>query len=265
MKLTNKNYFSPSNTAISNSKVKDFLVGKEYYYHKHIKRDHPASDSEALKIGSILDKIAQQGTVTHFKRFYQVAVKKSENADRFTKQKTKNPDHILTNRQYDLILGMAEKMINSPWYKSYGRNTQSQVALWDKFSDVGICGLLDWLTIDGDTAYIDDLKTAPNDAIFSTTSWFHQCKRFDYFRQMAVYKYLVHQSYPNVKKVVCRHAVIGKDAYHPTRLFVIPDEFLEEPLKEFFSVATEITHTKDWIPRLPDWTQAQTLDIELEY
>lgn len=278
MPLTQKNYFSASNTAISNSKVKDFLIGKEYYYHKHVVCDLIEPPTEALIIGSILDKIAQQGTLTHFRRLYQTPVKKSDNAERFAKQKSKNDKYILTRRQYDMIEGMAQKLLASPWYKGYGENTNKQVPLEMNIDSVSlgyplngvnidssfnVCGLLDYLTIDGDVAYIDDLKTAPNDALYSTTSWFQQCKRFDYFRQMAVYRQLVLANYPNIKQVVCRHAVIGKENYHPTKLFIIPDELLAEPLNEFIEVAKQIVMTTDWVEQLPSWESAEILDKDL--
>jgi hypothetical protein len=207
-----------------------------------------------------------------------VSVKKSENAERFAKQKSKSDKYILTRRQYDMIEGMATKMLASPWYKWYGEKTKKQVPLmanldmiYDKgglddlrvYNRIKICGLLDFLTIDGDTAYIDDLKTAPNDALYSTTSWFQQCKRFDYFRQMAVYRHLVWANYKDIKQVVCRHAVIGKENYHPTKLFIIPESMMAGPIEEFVEVAKQIATTTDWTEQLPDWSRAETLDEEL--
>ena len=119
IQLTNKNYFTTANTAISSSKVKDFLKSKEMYYHRYVEGNLPSDDSPSIMMGRILDKIMWQMTMYHFYRTYKKSVRKKDNEEEFNKQKDIDSRRILTPAMYDAIEGMAKKILKAPFLEFY--------------------------------------------------------------------------------------------------------------------------------------------------
>lgn len=270
-KITDKNYHSPLNTAISTSKVKDFLKSKELYYRKHIEFSAPSLDSPSMKTGRIIDKILEQMTLHQFKRSYTTSVKKKDDKELFEKQKTMDQDKILSPANYEAIINIADKALRSPFldfYRDRKNKTEKQKVciqkVDSKFHDVDICGMLDRFTISGNIAYIDDYKTSAASGIKDPQRWYYVCLSYNYFMQMAVYKWLIEQEYPEIENVVCRHVVFGTSKFDmfPIKLFVIPNSLLVEPLKLFFETVVAIKEEKDWIDKLPSWEDAEELPEE---
>jgi len=295
VELTRDNYHTTENKSISSTKVKDFLKSKELYYKRHIEGSIKSDDTTSITLGRIVDKVLEQGTLHFFHRTYQLKVLKKVDKDLFNKQK-KIERRILPPAMYHAAIAICEKVLRSPFYKWYGdrklksmkqlilqqpyrfesksvkndiRDTQDKkigITTIAKIENVSICGMLDRLTFDKDTAYIDDYKTSAMSQMKSSNSWVYLCYSYGYFIQMAVYRWLVQQQFPEMEHYVCRHIVLGTSAadLYPIKLFVIPDEYIDEAEKIFFETVEAITLEQEWIDPLPTWDNVETLPTEAE-
>ena len=271
IKLTRQNYHTIENNLISSSKVRDFLKSKELYYRRHIEGSLSSDETNSITLGRIVDRVLYQGTTYHFYRTYRLKVLKKEDAEQFAKQKTLDDRRILTPVMYYQLIAICEKALRSPFYLAYkDKKVKSfkQLILQmpyefinESIATPGICGMLDRLTFNGNTAYIDDFKTSAMGNMRSAKGWVYNCYGSNYFVQMAVYRWLVQQIYPEFEHYVCRHIVLGtsKTDLYPIRLYVIPDTYIDEAEKIFFNAVRNIVLEQDWIDPLPAWEEAETL------
>lgn len=272
IKLTSKNYFSIENTAISSTKCKDFLKSKEMYYHRYVEGNLPSDDSPSIMMGRILDKIMWQMTAYHFYRTYRKSVRKKDNAEEFEKQKGLADRRVLSPAMYDAIEGMAKKLLRAPFlefYRDKKNKAFKQIILTQPAEYEGVkfdtCGMLDRFTISGDVGYISDLKTSSYAKMKNPKGWYYHCLNYGYFIQMSVYKWLVEQTYPELKEIKCNHIVIGTSRadLYPIKLYNIPSSLLVEPLKLFFQTAKSITIEEEWLDKLPDWSDMEDLPEDI--
>ena len=266
--LNKDNYFLAENTALSSTKIKDFLRSKEMFYRRYVLGTEKVEQSPSILIGRLLDRIIEQMTMHYFNRSYKRAVKKKDNPTEYDLQKEWDPEKILSPAIYDAVVGMAEKMLRAPFLEFYQKRSYKkfkQIILQFPYKEIPICGMLDRLTIVGRTAYIDDLKTSSVGKMQTPESWYYHCLHFGYFIQLAVYKWLVEQTTSDIDEVICRHIVIGTskfDAY-PIKLYRIPNSLLEEPLQLFFKTAEAISVEKEWKDTLLDWDDIEEIPESL--
>lgn len=262
MKLTIDNYHTYENKAISNTKVNTFLLSKELYYMKYISGELPEEITQSMFLGKLVDKTIENGSIEWFKNNYFLAVRKKDDPKEFAKQKAMDPDFIVTPDIYKRVIRMTDRIFRSPFFKLYKeQKAQFQVPLSMEKDNIDICGMIDVLTIDKDTMYIDDLKTSRSSAMRNKIAWAYHCQDMGYLRQLAVYGALAQEIHPEIAKVVYRHFVIGssKSENFPIKLFVIPNELIEGQMDEFMKIAKEITEEQDWIDKLPGWEDAEEL------
>lgn len=284
--LTKKNYYSPQNLAISNSKVRDFVTSKELFYGRHLDHSIPPDTTAAMNLGKYVDSVVECGSLKKFQKQYMVKVLKKDDEIGFAKQKLlleKDPDRVISEETYAKVVRMSDKILRSPFYKEYKKKkAKFQVPLWNKFEtwalspdssfkfapgtlipEIHVCGLLDTLVFDHatSTVYIDDLKTTKSASMKNPQSWYYKCVDFGYLRQLAFYRWMVMQAYPEFDNYVCRHVVISneKTDLYPLKLFIIPNEMLVKPLEEFFTVAYQIATEESFLDVLPSWSDAETL------
>jgi len=270
--LTRENYFSPENTAISATKVRDFLKSKELYYKRYVTRELPFDATPSTQLGKLVDDVIERGSLDHFKSHYHVAVLKKDNPELFAEQKTMDPERIITADAYARVIAMCDKILRSPFYSFYnplanpGVKVEWQKPLWATVNGVDICGLLDVLSFQFDknhklVAYIDDLKTTNSSSIRSAKTWAWHVLDYGYHRQMACYRLLVAQAFPEAERIECRHFVVGtsKADYHPLRLFRFPDSLLAKGEAEFLETAKAISVEQEFIDKLPSWDEAEEI------
>ena len=239
------------------------------YYRRHIEYSAPSLDSPSITIGRIIDKILEQMTLYHFKRSYSRGVLKKENPEEFERQKQMDKDKVLSKATYDAIWNIAEKALRSPFlefYRDRKVKSEKQKICLSSYEDSNICGMLDRFSIYGNTGYICDYKTSAASGIKDATRWYFVCKQYGYFMQLAVYKWLIEQEYPELKNIVCRHIVFGTSKFdlYPIKLYIIPNSLLVEPLKLFFETVEAIKNEQDFIDPLPNWEDAEELPEDLE-
>jgi len=263
MELTNENYHSRENTAISNSKANTYLKSKELYYKRYITGEQPFDETPSIQLGKIVDEVVEAGNLEYFKNVYHVSVKKKDDEHEFNRLKSIDPSNILSPDVYSKIESICDRIFRSPFFDFYRENdTKFQVPIRVKRSknkkEFEICGLLDALTIIGDTAYIDDLKTTNAGSIRTPQAWAYHCNDYGYFKQMALYRELVRIKYTQVKNIYCRHFVVStaKSDNYPIELYTIPENLLKGLYTEFLNVAYQITVEAEWEDNLPDWSDA---------
>lgn len=256
IKLNHNNYYTSENTAISNSKVGDFLNSKEYYKAKHIDGTVERSTTPSMQIGSMADIYMSTGKASAILKEFSVKCLKRDNPEEFEAQKTMDADRIVSETNYDKAINIGRKIVESDLYSWFKKNkTEFQVILQGKVDGIDVCGMTDALTVVGDNVYIDDFKTSAPNAMGSVVKWHFHCVDYGYYRQMAHYKDMVEQMHPD-KNIVCRHIVISNDDFAQVKLFAFSPETLVEPLKQFKETVKAITEEKEWIDPVPTWDDA---------
>lgn len=258
MKLTRRNYFSKKNTAISNSKVSDFLKSKEYYYAKHIAHTIEEERTPSMVLGSIVDEILSTGRVP---QKYSVRCLKKDNPKLYEKQKLK-PEYVVSQTQMDIAKTIAAKVRKQPfwrWYKKHG--AQFQVVLQDTYcGNVPVCGLADVITVDHNTKtiYVDDFKTTSISGHVTAYRWYYKCVEYGYLRQLAHYTAMAQKIEPDYK-VVGRHIVLSTSKFdcYPIYLFEFDEDLLVDAFNEFHTAVQLIDSETEWKDAPIDWQHIQ--------
>lgn len=223
-KLTSDTYFT-LNKALTNSKTKDFLNDKNYFYKKHIEGSITQNKTSALIVGSGVDDVltAIDGASTN--KFICV-----------TRRNLKNPptDHIELNQtMYDEIINIADAVMNTDAYKQlikedYIRQEILQIP-WDGGNNFdSLAGTPDFYKIhDNGLCTIVDLKTTTE---LNPRKYHFTCETYSYYQQMAFYSFLLSEI--NKKKIKAfryLHLAVAKtkDIY-PVEVFELPEERIDE-------------------------------------
>ena len=251
--LTYANYHTPANTAITNSKVGDFLRSKEFYRAKHVDRTVPDSASPSMVLGSIVDCI-----------FSGFAL-----GDYFTRDKENAGGLGLQYVQpavWSKGIEIGEFLTQQAFFRWYDdKACDVQVPMWREIEKGGrradIACLPDRLTYSKGVVYIDDLKTTRNSDIETPERWYWKCVRSGYFRQFAAMMLCAAQKFPEATDVVFRHVAVGttKEGTWPVRLFTIPVALVASAANEFVDTALAIVSETEWRDPPVDWPAAVDL------
>ena len=135
---------------------------------------------------------------------------------------------VLSRNAFDLVLRAAETIEATDAYKWLKEHdTRSQTILTGSLAGSPIKGKLDWLTLDDSVAYITDLKTTTN--IHPTKIYYHVLD-YQYHIQMALYRELVFQNYPQIQAVAGRHLVVTRTDWPQVATFNFHKDFLKKGL-----------------------------------
>jgi hypothetical protein len=257
--LTAANYHSKDNTAISNSRIGDYLLSKKYYYDKHVARTLIEKKTDAMTLGSIVDMIfSGEDPETKFRAKVGRGDKDGPDDGKTAVTET------LWNKAYE----MGRTLVSAEFYKFYGKHTKFQfpisgyVPCGDK--KIEICGMPDALTIIKKKKKVaiwdDDLKTAALGVMRTTASWYWHAHEFGYFRQFAMRRHILSQMFPGAE-ITQRHIVISstKRGLHEMRLFVIPEELTRDADKIFKKTVIEMSEEKDFTDPPLGWDKAVVL------
>ena len=264
VKLTHKNYYSPSNTALSNSKVGDYLRSPSYFFKRHILHSLDFEKTASVKVGQIVDAILSKGSIP-----FQVQVRKMDNAELFESQKSMDPDNLCTQDQMEEGIARAGAVMSEPIYSEYGKKTEFQKILqWKlpvkgKKRPIDICGMIDALTIDGTTAYIDDFKSVSEMKVSSPQRWLDNCLKMGYHRQMGAYGFMLKKMKPKLTSIICRHIVVTKhaDSLYKVYPFILGKELLQFGLKQFLSTIEKIVNDTTFKDPPVTWDTASVIEL----
>lgn len=257
--LTQESYYTKENPFISNSKVSDFLLSKEYFYRRHIAKDLEFKTTVPIKIGRIVDAMFSQEKIP-----YQVKVLKRDNSDLYERQKFMDDDEFVTEAQMDDGLYRGQAITREPFYQDYLKNptTKFQPILQGLAGETPICGMADVTVEDANTFYIDDCKSVSPMKLKSASHWYWNCLEMGYDRQMGAYAYMAEQMGLNHgKPIVCRHIVVTKvrDGVFVVRLFIMPERMVIEGTQKFLAGVNGIVTETAWIDPPLTWESAEML------
>lgn len=249
-KLTHANYHTHQNKYLTSSKIGWYLKSPELFYKYFIKGDYEYKKTDAMIIGGALDCIATQ-SLAKFKKLYTVVDRRNSKAEDY--------EYQLNQTMYDQVMGMWNSLKKQPAFKDL-KNYKKQVILSidnevGKFK--GLAGMLDFIVVSKDTAIIVDLKTSNG---VNPETYHYKCEEFGYYRQMAMYTWLVSQVYGS-KHIVCRHIVVDKDADGIYKVYTFEfDPFnVAAELGKLVNLVGEITSLTKFKDPVATWDNATRL------
>ena len=249
MKLNHQNYYTSANKNISNSKMGDFLRDPYYFYEKHIEGSLEKSVTPSMMIGSGVDCILTESWEDFDKKF-QVATPKEDLPEGVSR---------ITKGQYETITKIALSVEKLDAYKDI-KDFDSQEILHVEFPDFGIwngiCGIPDWIHIDGHKCIIVDLKTSKT--IDERKFHFHALE-YGYYRQQAFYNMMVTLLHPEVTEFENRLIVVENNGLHRSAVFTMDQEYLEDCSEDIASTIQSIVETKVYKPQNLTWSDAFVL------
>jgi len=249
MKLNHKNYYTSANKNISNSKMSDFLRDPYYFYQKHIEGSLEKTVTPSMIIGSGVDCILTDSW-EEFDRRFIIATPKADLPVGATR---------ITKGQYETITQIALSVEKLDAYKEI-KDFDSQKILHVEFPDFGrwkgICGIPDWIHIDGNKCIIVDLKTSKT--IDERKFHFHSLE-FGYYRQQAFYNMMVALLHPEVTEFENRLIVVENNGLHRSAVFLMDQSYLEESYEEINATIKKIVKTKTYKPQNLTWKDAFVL------
>jgi len=241
-KLTAKNYYSKDNPYISSSKLKTFIKDKALYKRRYINYE-PQEKTDALIIGSAVDTLLTKGNKAFQSEFKVVDRRSSKEED--DRRMQLNP--TMHDKVMDIVDSIKRQDI---WNDLKRRHWKKQVIL--KNDELGICGMLDFLQVNGDYAIIVDLKTSNT---IDPKKYYWHCYEYDYFLQMAFYKTLVKTNYPEVELVKCYHLVVEKDSdeLYDCAVFQFDDEIIDNEAIYMRQQLKELRKEIEFKPKSVGW------------
>lgn len=262
MELTKDNYYTLENQYISNSKVSDFIKGKDYFYKKDVTGEIPRVTTKSMVTGSAVDELLTD--INNIKQG-RYAIREfngtTKDGREETKRLTEEGKIILTQAAYDEIMGLSLAVSETSAYKELQTHNSQQILKVDislgQFP--GICGIPDWFKIDEKNriCIITDLKTAQT---VNYNRYFYHCKEFGYFRQQAFYQMLLTILYPDIETFISRHLVVGKEKnIYPVKTFILDQKEIEREKLRLGQILSDISETTDWNREDVTWEDADTL------
>ena len=249
VRLNKKNYFSPSNQNLTNSRIGDWLKCKRFFFELHIAGNRTKETTDSMLFGKAVDMWLTEGKEKFLKNFIGV------------ERRNKNNTHgliELNNTVYEQIVALCSKVELTDAYKSL-KGHKRQVLLkqdLDLGRFKGIAGILDFLKVDkkNNRAIITDLKTTTD---ISPTKYFFTCKTYRYFSQLGVYGLLVQNKY-GIKDIEYRHLAIQKDpdGIYSCQTFIFDKDLIEYEIAKTFDILKDISAEKDFLPNNASWDKA---------
>jgi len=241
--LTDKNYYEKGTGALTCSKIKDYSICPNYFFHKHILCDLKEEKSDAFAIGGLVDDMLSG--VNYLDR-YMVVDRRTADA----KQSAAEAGIVLILKSQ---LDEAVKIVaavdeTSAWktIKEKGRFQdilQIPMKLNDHFDSIAGKPDVWWLDPDG-TCYIVDLKTAMT---ADHKNFYFRAIGFHYDWQLANYKMLLSSIYPQIERFKCYNFVVSKvkDIYS-TQLFQYPGQMIEAAESAMIKMIDKISKEKNY-------------------
>jgi len=243
MKLTKDNYFTKDNKYISNSKIKDWLKDKEFFYKKHIEKSIKEDISDALVIGSAVDMWLTESK-EKFEDTYLVVSRRNKKSDTPWR-------YQLPNSMYDKVVNLCERVEKTDAYKEIVEDKYVSQEILQLDLDLGyfsgVCGIPDWYSTQDDVIYIIDLKTSKT---IDPTRYHYHCIDFGYYTQQAIYQILLGKKY-NKDKFSSKHLVVEKDPdnINQVEIFQLNQDRIDAEKERVYEILEELKNEKDFAPK----------------
>lgn len=265
--LNKNNYFSLENRAITNSRLGDWLRGKQYFKKKHIDGTLDFKKTNAMVVGSVVDDLLTQDDI---KANYVVGDK------RLKEFKNREDVTVISQIMYDEMMGLAIAVEETSAFKDL-KDYRKQI-IFQFARDLGphfdsIAGIPDFFKIEYDNlpegkkarVIIVDLKT-------STTidPWMYtkHADGLGYYRQQAFYQILIGMQLIEDGKLefmdeiefISRHLVVEKtrDIYD-VGTFNIDQDHIDFEKENIFALLEEVGKETEFKKKDTTWAEAVTI------
>lgn len=253
------NYHSIFNRYITKSRIKDFQKCKKFFYERHIAGTKKQADKDCFKVGSAVDAWLTRGKDAFMAEFVAVA-----------RRNVKNPPvgyTELTQAQFDEVVSICEVAEQQPAYKELATHKSQQIIYCDMPLGehfVGLAGIPDWISINGDTCTITDLKTTDKRSVEERDGdegehkYHYKCVGFGYYMQFAVMWEIISRTMPEIKNFVFRHLVIDKDPdVNTPYVFYLDTDRVKMFKRELTGlILPAIAAERDFAPKTVSWEDA---------
>lgn len=251
--LTTENYFTIKNRYLSNSKIKDYLRDKNYFYRKHIKGEITTPITDSMIIGKAVDTWLTDSKEAFLKKYVAVS-----------RRNLKNPPedytelNISTHRK---VNDMCQAVVNNDAYKDLRWYATQDILTMDYPINndwKGLCGIPDWYKVDGTNCIIVDLKTAQT---ITPKKFHYKCLDFGYYRQQAMYQILLKHKYPQIKHFESRILAVENSTndVYLTNLFILDQARIEKEQTKIYEIIEDISAQEDYEPQNLKWSDAVTI------
>ena len=258
-KLTKKTYFSKANRYLTNSRIRDFQKDKHNFFRQHVLGEWLREVTDAMIIGSAVDCWVTESKAA-FDKAYRVVGKRTKDAPDY--------EYQLNNTMYVGIEAMCQSITSQDAYKELAKGKwkkqrilQYDMPVGEHF--IGLAGIPDFYTVNGNTAAICDLKTCNN---LTPSKYIYVCQDRGYFQQLALYGLLLKLNYPEVEHIEYRHLVMNKDSdqLYPVHTFVFAEEMMLVEEGKLPDIIEYIKNEKDFEPRNIKWSDAYVIGAEYQ-
>lgn len=212
-----------------------FKKSPELFYKKYVTREIDTSDiaqKPSVQVGSLVDSILTEGTTGP----YEMKTLKREDAEAFERQKDMDPAHVLTERNWNKAIQIANHVERTDlWEAIMEYEPVFQEPLEGEISGVPVCGLPDlYYQVDASTIILYDIKTTRSSSLRSVRSWHFKCLDYGYYMQFALYRELLKQRFGKEVQVDCRHiaAAYEEEGLTTIKHYGIARMLIEEARKE---------------------------------
>jgi len=269
--MNNINYHAEKNKLgfLSNSDLKKFKEDKSRFKEVVIEGKSDYIEKTAYFVGSRVDDILTSNTEYELEDYYSPDVLKRDNEQVFTKNKEykqTGEKKVVSVNVWNEIQGCVSSVKANKFYQDYCQNAEKQVVLSMPYKlshgFTGLCGMLDFLLIKGNIAYITDLKTSreflpiqlynETDEEYKTRCqkyYYMRCLDYGYIAQGAMYTQLILHTYPEVKEVIFNHLTVEKIEGFPCTVIRFSPETLEKGWQYLLSVIDELNNTTIFHPK----------------
>lgn len=251
MNINKDNYFTSDNKYLSNSKIKDWLKDKRYFYQRHIAHSKEFMPTLPMIIGSAVD-IWLTESRERFEELYVPVARRN----------LKNPPigyTEITQSDYNMIVGMCEHIENQDAYKELRQHQAQQILQYEMDLNhfQGLCGIPDWFKMEGTHAIITDLKTART---VNPKKYYYNAMDLGYFRQQAMYQLLLANTH-GAKTFESRHIAVEKDTQgiYKVEVFILDQQHIDSEKIELQDILHSIKSEKHFAKCNVHWDNAITI------
>lgn len=267
-KLTKENYFSPDRPHISNSMITDYIRSRAFYKAKYIDRTVETKITDQMKLGSITDDLLTEGSTRYQRKFERTCLAKDDKeqydieSQIIKEQKKTHGDYLVSAQIYDKAKEMAKYIQKHFFWQNNFAKVEFQRLVSGQIGRKKVCGLIDRLDPLPKHKYrLSDIKITTMAKASSPRKWLYVCQDAGYIRQFAIYQYLLAREKGVSKKDIECYHIVGVpdvDGFHKVFLYKMPQEYIDEAMKEV-RVAIEGIRTKSFKDKSLHWRDAISL------
>jgi hypothetical protein len=260
--IEEKNYYETNNKSLTNSKIKDWLKDKHFFFRKHIKGDIEKKITDPLIIGSAVDTYITESKEAFDKKYYIVS-----------RRNKKAPDYEfqLNGSMYEEITKIAESVLRQDAYKEIDSDYKTQSIIQIPLEKPGkyfdrFCGKPDWYKVKYGVCTIIDLKTCQGLGDRPEKKYYYQCLDYNYFMQQAMYQMILFKLHPEIKEFCSLHLVVEKDTddIYNCHTFHLSQDTIEREKKDILGYIEEIIQEEEFKPKNISFSQAITIGEDKE-